>query len=213
MKFKRSFFVALLCGAFLTLSACDYKTSDSVIDNSNEVQINSNKNPDIYKIYQLYAADGGNLSYDEWLSSIKGEKGESGKDGQDGRSPVITIGNDGYWYIDGANTGVKANGDKGDTGEQGPKGDRGDKGNDGKDGADGRSVVSINYSSSNGLVDTYVITYSDGTTSTFNVTNGKDGSDGQDGADGQNGVNGQSIKGEPGQDGHTPVITIGNNGN
>jgi len=48
-------------------------------------------------------------------------------------------------------------------------------GKDGKDGADGRGIVSITKTSINGLNDTYTITYSDNTTSTFTVTNGKDG--------------------------------------
>lgn len=36
----------------------------------------------------------------------------------------------------------------------------------------GRSIVDVSLTSTAGLVDTYTITYSDGTTSTFNVTNG-----------------------------------------
>ncbi|MDE6850588.1 MAG: S1C family serine protease [Clostridia bacterium] len=46
-------------------------------------------------------------------------------------------------------------------------------------------VTSIEKSQSVGLVDYYTITYSDGTTSQFTVTNGKNGSDGQDGNDAQ----------------------------
>ncbi len=53
--------------------------------------------------------------------------------------------------------------------------------------------------SSEGLVDIYTITYSNGTITSFTVTNGTDGT--------------QGIQGLPGQDGHTPVITIGTNGN
>lgn len=40
-----------------------------------------------------------------------------------------------------------------------------------------RGIVSIEKTSSLGLVDYYTITYTDGTTSTFTVTNGKDGED------------------------------------
>jgi len=40
-----------------------------------------------------------------------------------------------------------------------------------------KSIVSIDKSGSLGLVDYYTITYSDGTTSSFTVTNGKDGQD------------------------------------
>ena len=46
------------------------------------------------------------------------------------------------------------------------------------DGADGRWIVSVAKTGSAGLVDTYTITYSDGTTTTFTVVNGKDGEDG-----------------------------------
>ena len=83
--------------------------------------------------------------------------------------------------------------------QAGPKGDKGDPGIQGEPGNDGVSVVSIEKTSSDGLVDTYTITYSDGNTSTFTVTNGADGE--------------QGIQGKPGNDGHTPVITIGTNGN
>ncbi|MDD6469166.1 MAG: InlB B-repeat-containing protein [Bacilli bacterium] len=69
------------------------------------------------------------------------------------------------------------------------------------------SVVSIEKTGTSGLVDTYTITYSDGTTSKFTVTNGADGEKGETGATGA-----QGIQGQPGQDGHTPVITIGANG-
>ena len=45
------------------------------------------------------------------------------------------------------------------------------------------SIVSVTKTNTVGLVDTYTITYSDGKTSTFTVTNGKNGIDGKDGAD------------------------------
>lgn len=51
-------------------------------------------------------------------------------------------------------------------------------------GEDGRGIVSIVKTATSGLVDTYTITYTDNTTSTFNVTNGENGINGQDGADG-----------------------------
>ncbi len=54
------------------------------------------------------------------------------------------------------------------------------------------AVASIQKTGSNGLVDIYTITYTDGTTSTFEITNGKDGKDGQDGEDGKN-ANGEPI--------------------
>jgi len=114
-------------------------------------------------------------TYEQWLESIKGK---DGKDGQDGHTPIVLIGGNGHWFIDDVDTGISA------------KGEKGEQGNPGKDGV---SVVSITKTSSEANVDTYTISYSDGTSSTFTVTNG---------------VDGQSIKGDPGKDGHTPVITI-----
>ena len=48
----------------------------------------------------------------------------------------------------------------------------------GEAGDDGNGIVSIVKTSTSGLVDTYTITYTDGTTSTFTVTNGEDGANG-----------------------------------
>lgn len=51
-------------------------------------------------------------------------------------------------------------------------------------GEDGRGIEGIVKTSTAGLVDTYTITYTDATTSTFNVTNGANGAQGAQGADG-----------------------------
>ena len=51
----------------------------------------------------------------------------------------------------------------------------------GDPGAAGVGISSIDLTSSVGLVDTYTITYTDGDTTTFTVTNGQDGTDGEDG--------------------------------
>ncbi len=72
-------------------------------------------------------------------------------------------------------------------------------GADGKDGKDGVSVTSIKKTKTEGIIDTYTITYSNGKTSTFTITNGKDGEKG--------------ITGNPGADGKTPIVRIGDNGN
>lgn len=66
-------------------------------------------------------------------------------------------------------------------------------------GKDGIGIKSITLTGSEGNVDIYTITYTDNTTSIFKVTNGKDGA--------------QGIQGEPGKDGSTPSISIGENGN
>lgn len=75
-------------------------------------------------------------------------------------------------------------GDTGATGPQGPKGETGATGSPGRDGTngidgeDGRGIVSIVRTSGNGAAgttDTYTVTYTDTTTSTFKVYNGADG--------------------------------------
>ena len=55
----------------------------------------------------------------------------------------------------------------------------------GADGVAGVGIESITKTNTNGLVDTYTITYSDNTTSTFNVYNGAAGATGATGADGK----------------------------
>ena len=110
----------------------------------------------------------------------QGVQGIQGEKGEDGHSPVITIQN-GRWYIDGVDSGKSAEGVKGDT---------------------GNGISSIVKTKTEGLVDTYTITFTNGDTTTFTVTNGADGAQGAQGI--------QGIQGEKGEDGHTPVITIQN---
>ena len=54
-------------------------------------------------------------------------------------------------------------------------------------------IVSILKTSTDGLVDTYTITFNDGTKTTFQVTNGKDGQNGINGVDGKDGEDGLDI--------------------
>ena len=59
-----------------------------------------------------------------------------------------------------------------------------------------------------GNVDTYTIHYTDGTVTTFTVTNGLDGASGAAGSQGPQGETGpQGPTGADGQDGFSPVIT------
>ena len=55
------------------------------------------------------------------------------------------------------------------------------RGTDGKDGVDGSSISSIEKVETNGLVDTYAITLTNGIVQTFTVTNGSKGDKGEDG--------------------------------
>ena len=62
----------------------------------------NNENDDIkYNIYKSGVESGAinGLSYEEWISSIKGK---------DGVTPTISIDADGYWVINGENTNIKA---------------------------------------------------------------------------------------------------------
>ena len=77
---------------------------------------------------------------------------------------------------------------------EGPEGPQGEQGEPGKDGQDGVGIKGITLVKSTGLVDTYLITYTNGATSTFTVTNGEDGQDGVNGAPGQDGADGKDGK-------------------
>ncbi len=76
------------------------------------------------------------------------------------------------------------------TGEQGPQGLQGETGaqgapgEKGDTGAVGNGIASIAKTKTEGNVDTYTITFTDGTSTTFSVTNGEDGADGEQGEDG-----------------------------
>ena len=142
----------------------------------------SDGNVDTYTI--LYT-NGGSTTFTV-TNGTNGAQGIQGVPGQDGHTPVISVNGDGYWVIDGVSTGIKAQGPQGPVGPQGPQGEP------------GVSVEKIEKTSTVGLVDTYTITYSDGTTSTFTVTNGAQGP--------------QGIQGEAGENGHTPVITLSEDG-
>ena len=67
------------------------------------------------------------------------------------------------------------------------------KGDTGETGATGNGISSIAKTSTSGLVDTYTITFTDGTTTTFDVTNGADGINGTNGTNGTDGVGISSV--------------------
>ncbi len=98
-------------------------------ENDNDNANNNDQIVEIYNTYVVYAESNGEtpLSYEEWLASIKGEKGEkgdtgaTGQNGKDGITPTIEI-IEGYWYINGENTGVKAEGKDGVNGTNGTNG-------------------------------------------------------------------------------------------
>lgn len=94
--------LALTLGATTILASCG--------DESTKISIN----------------DKGNLVVDgkEYVPQ-KGEKGEpgtNGTNGNDGHTPVITVGENGNWFVDGVDTNQKAQGAQGDPGTNGDNG-------------------------------------------------------------------------------------------
>ena len=127
---------------------------------------------------------------------VQGEKGEKGEKGDKG---------------DPGAQGEK--GEKGDPGAQGEKGEKGDKGapgaqgEKGEQGVAGSGVRSVEKTGSDGLTDIYTITFEDGKTATFAVTNGEKGEVGEKGDTGAQGEKGdtgaQGEKGDKGDRGAT----------
>lgn len=159
----------------------------------------------------------------DWLLA-EGKKlpvvGRDGTDGEDGKTPEVTIGKDGYWYINGKKTEVKAVGEDGETptvsisydGYWVINGERTSvkaAGEDGKDGVDG--VTPLLKVDVEGY---WIVSYDGGKSYTrlLDTTGkpvsaiGEKGDKGEDGKDGQDGQDGQD--GASGVDGHTPDIGI-----
>lgn len=72
-----------------------------------------------------------------------------------------------------------ATGIQGERGPQGIQGVQGEQGIQGIQGETGNGIATIQKTSTSGLIDTYTITFTDGTMTTFSITNGKDGEDGE----------------------------------
>ena len=95
-----------------------------------EIFLSNNKS---YKIYNGAKGETGATG----AQGEKGDKGDTGAAGADGVAPVVTIGDNGNWFINGVDTGKPSRGEKGEKGEtgatgatgatgpQGPKGDAG----------------------------------------------------------------------------------------
>lgn len=79
------------------------------------------------------------------------------------------------------------NGVNGKNGKDGI-GVKGDPGTNGSDGADGIGITSVAKTKTEGLVDTYTITFTDGSTFNYDVTNGKDGKNGSGSSTGEDNV-------------------------
>lgn len=101
------------------------------------------------------------------VASMIAPKGAKGDPGEDGITP--TIGENGNWYLDEIDTGKPS------------RGLPGEKGETGETGSTGNGIESITLSSTSGKIKTYTILFTNGTTTTFNVSDGEDGSIGHEG--------------------------------
>ena len=129
----------------------------------------------------------------------------NGADGKDGLN-----GADGKDGLNGADGKDGLNGVDGKDGAEGAKGDKGDKGDIG---ATGNGIAKVEKTLTNGLVDTYTITFTDNTTTTFTIVNGANGTNGENGKDGTNGDKGEDGNGiasiaKTGTDGLVDTYTI-----
>ena len=137
--------------------------------------------------------DGEKYSLEFNFANLKGEQGPKGEDGtsvkilgqvdSDEDLPEKAEVGDGYmidghlWVYNG--TWIDAGPIKG------PQGDKGETGN---------GIEEIKKIASNNNIDTYYIYFTDGTNTSFTITNGIDGTNGTDGADGKDGAPGQNGK-------------------
>ena len=80
------------------------------------------------------------------------------------------------------------NGVNGTDGKDGKNGAKGTKGDPGQNGQDGIGISKIEKAKTEGLIDTYVITFSDDSTFEYTVTNGKDGKNGSGSSTGEENV-------------------------
>ena len=130
------------------------------------------------------------------LPGAQGPEGPAGVGIQSITGPVTSGLEDTYTihYTDGTtSTFVVTNGAAGAQGLQGSEGPQGLPGAQGPEGPAGVGIQSITGPVTSGLEDTYTIHYTDGTTSTFVVTNGAAGAQGLQGPEGPQGPAGEGV--------------------
>lgn len=172
--------------------------------------------------YDLAVASGFVGDLNAWLLSLIGPQGDPGADGADGADGAPgTDGADGRGIV----SIIRTSG----TGAAGTtdtytitysdattstftvvNGANGTNGTNGTNGADGRGITSITRTSGTGAAgttDTYTITYSDATTSTFTVVNGANGATGSTGPSGR-GITSIARTSGTGAAGSTDTYTI-----
>ena len=118
--------------------------------------VNGTNGADGKSAYEIWLDNGHTGTQADFLEWLKGE------DGKDGTSPEIAIGSNGNWYINGEDSGIKAQGPAGEDGidgepgtdgqqgqqgeqgiqgEQGPQGPQGEKGEQGEQGPQGEQGI------------------------------------------------------------------------
>lgn len=118
--------------------------------------VNGTNGADGKSAYEIWLDNGHTGTQADFLEWLKGE------DGKDGITPEIAIGSNGNWYINGEDSGIKAQGPAGEDGidgepgtdgqqgpqgeqgipgEQGPQGPQGEKGEQGEQGPQGEQGV------------------------------------------------------------------------
>lgn len=180
-------------------------------------------------------SDGKTLTVKNGSKGSKGDTGaagSNGKDGADGKDGTsVTVSNVSESTADGGSNVVTFSDGKTLTVKNGSKGSAGAKGDTG---ATGVGITKVEKTKSINLLDIYTITFTDGTTSTFEVMNGEDGASpyivemiesDEDGGYNQilfsdqvdymrikNGSKGsKGDKGDTGADGFSPVVTVTEN--
>ena len=102
-----------------------------------EIFLSNNKS---YKIYNGAKGETGATGA-QGEKGDKGDKGDTGAAGADGVAPVVTIGDNGNWFINGVDTGKPSRGEKGETGATGATGATGPQGPAGPQGPKGEAGV------------------------------------------------------------------------
>jgi len=170
---KRSLFKALFLALFLLITIQLVGCGEATV---------KQHGIDINVIYEKITESGYTGTADDLIKAFTGdnayevvvEKGYTGSKldwisvifkGKEKYISTMTVGENGNWYIGNTDTGIKAI----DIGEI-------DK---------SKGIEKIEKTKSEGNVDIYTIYYTDGSTSTFTVTNGKDGKDGEKGDTGR----------------------------
>ena len=197
---KKLFFVLLFFSLILFTIGCDLNSVVKTSDETGDAIPMSELEEKIQKVYRLALTTGYEGTYEEWLASIKGEKGEEGvgivsidKTSSEGLVDTYTV-----TYSDGTNSTFTINNGKSaydlaiDIGYEGTLeewlvsliGSKGEQGIQGEQGEDGVSIVSIEKIKTEGLVDTYLLTYSNGNTFEFTINNGEQGIQGEKGETG-----------------------------